>query len=523
VANPFDEAEKRVKGEQGGGGGGNPFDVAEQRIVGGAGGGGGAPPPGFWSQMALKGATAVPATIELGGLSIADIGKGALKGAASTISNVTSFAPRTSFLRNMSELLKKSGATTPTTPSQEAGFGAEQVGEFFLPIPGAAELDVARLATKSRFLKALYGASREFLRGSVIGTAQTGDVKKGLEAGAVATPFGAVAEGTRAFAKPLRESAEKTYARVLSPTTKPTKFLTQKILSDEGGVGRSLLDRRIMAFTERGMEKKLATRLAKATTDLEAEYAKLGPKAKVNVLPILDDIQEYAERKSVIPIDPAQQIHVGKATVAGKPGNVGSPELYESAQQVQMSILNELAPKMETASLDSVTALRRIYDLPLAKKAFFSGNIPSSVRDQMEKAGADAMRRAIASEHPSIAQVNAEYSFWKSAKDVMGAAIQRKTGQEGLLKRVMPRMTGAAVGGLVGYRQGGVTRGVEDALLVGAGYTVFEHILQSPAWRTVSAVGKNEVARMLAAGRGEAATTLAARLAARASVVRREQ
>ena len=403
----------------------------------------------------------------------------------------------------------------PIGPEGNIGKTGEQIGEFFLPVPGVAKLEAARVAAKSPFLKMLYGAGREFLQNAAISTAQTGSLKEGAKTGAVAAPFGAMGEATKALSGPLRESAEKTYARVLSPTTKPNKYLARKVLEEGGkGTGQSLLDRRVLAFTERGLERKLATKAAESEARLEDAYNTLGPNAKVKILPILDDIQKFAEEKAVAPIDVAQQAQRGSAQVGGRPGNIVNPELYRAAQNMQTAIIDRLAPLADTASLESVRKLRQVLDKPLSMKAMFSGKLPVTVQDQAEKVAADAIRREIAGQYPDIAKVNAEYSFWQAAKDVMSAAVERKTGQEGLLKRVMPRMAGAMAGGVLGYQHGGVSAGIEGAALVGLAYETLNHALTSPAWRTVSAVSKNEVARLLAKGEADKAAKLAARLTA---------
>jgi hypothetical protein len=78
-------------------------------------------------------------------------------------------------------------ALKPTTPSQEAGYGAEQVLEYFAPV--TPEFKAA--AGVGRLGKAAVGATREFLRGAAVGTAQTGSLKEGAETGAVGGVFGA--------------------------------------------------------------------------------------------------------------------------------------------------------------------------------------------------------------------------------------------------------------------------------------------------------------------------------------------
>jgi hypothetical protein len=76
----------------------------------------------------------------------------------------------------------------PTNPSQEAGYGAAQFLEFFVPT-GTGEIKAA--ASAPRWVKMLVGAGREAVDIGMKTFVQTQDPKKALKAAGIAAPFGA--------------------------------------------------------------------------------------------------------------------------------------------------------------------------------------------------------------------------------------------------------------------------------------------------------------------------------------------
>ena len=91
--------------------------------------------------------------------------------------------------KQQQESIARLGKTLqPTNPSQEAGYGAEQFLEFFVPT-GTGEIKAA--ASAPRWVKMLVGAGREALDIGMKTFAQTQDPEKALKAAGVAAPFGA--------------------------------------------------------------------------------------------------------------------------------------------------------------------------------------------------------------------------------------------------------------------------------------------------------------------------------------------
>ena len=90
------------------------------------------------------------------------------------------------------------------------------------------------------------------------------------------------------------------------------------------------------------------------------------------------------------------------------------------------------------------------------------------------------------------AKLNAEYSFWSNVEKVTGDTIQRRSGQEGALLPKLAGIGGAATGNIT---------------WAGAMYAL-GRVLQSPRWRTFSAIKKTQIANAMAAGNAATVTKL---------------
>jgi len=128
----------------------------------------------------------------------------------------------------------------------------------------------------------------------------------------------------------------------------------------------------------------------------------------------------------------------------------------------------------------------------------------ANVARAYEHAG-NAIRAELAKPYPDIAAINKEYSFWKNAADVTDATILRRVGQA----KPLGRQISTAIGGLVGTAAGAFTGDLAGAMVTAAVGAKTADMLQaaitSPAWRTVSAVSKDRLAKALATGNRGAA------------------
>jgi hypothetical protein len=196
------------------------------------------------------------------------------------------------------------------------------------------------------------------------------------------------------------------------------------------------------------------------------------PQAKqLNVQPVLDSLESYKQQGVVNGVKVDQ-------------------DLVRQATQLQR-VVEQLGPNVSYASLNRV---RQIWDAKVAKAGGYAGTTlaEGSKVDAMRE-GANAIRDELAKNRPDIAKLNAEYSFWSKVQQVTGDTIQRRSGQEGAL---MPKLAGI----------GGAATGHTP---MGAVMYALGKVIQSPRWRTFSAVKKTQIANAISAGDVATVTKLA--------------
>lgn len=318
---------------------------------------------------------------------------------------------------------------------------------------------------------------------------------------------------TRALARPLRTAAERTYAQVLAPGTKADKFLTaRKLLAPPG---RDLLQRRVMGLTEKGLHSRIARNLSTAEQNLDAAWNQLGPLHQQKLTPILDEIQDRAIKEATQPVGGTQFPTRGLGQ-----RRIIDADLYGAYQNIALKMIESMGPIADEASSFSLRKFRQILDNRV-KQSFTGGELSSAER-VAQRGATDAIRNVL-NQEPSIAAVNREYTFWRSAKDVFEHTNLRKVGQKGALKK-LAAAAGGGGGAVVGATGGGGIRGATEGYFIGKiAAQKLDEVLNSTAWKTVSAVSKNRIAELLAAGKGDQAAALATRAAAYSALRSREE
>jgi hypothetical protein len=445
--------------------------------------------PGFWTKAAASAAGTL--------LKMGEMGKGFVKEAANESKNLGDIA--------LDPVLKKTPPIPMSNEDQKSGGTAFQIGSAFTPV--GEEFTAAKVIPKaSIWLKGLYGAGKEALDVGVRNYAQTGDVKDSLKAAGIGAGFGAVGAMSHKAAPVLRRSAEKEYAEVLAPSGKADKFVTKNKLLKQPG--KDLLDRRVGALTEEGLKSKIDRRVTSLGDQLDKHWKSLGPQAQQKLIPILDDIQAQAVRAATEEVGPRQFPTPGLEN-----RRIMDQKLYDAYQHEAMTLLEHLGPRADEASSWSLRKVRQLMDKKV-KNSFRGAEITSEAAEA-KRASTDAVRRMINGGSVDMKALNAEISFWMNAQEVFGNTSMRRIGQKGTLEKLAGGLM-AAGGAAAGFHAGGARESIEFAILGRVAGQKLEQTLNSTAWKTVSAISKNEVARLLATGKGEQAAGLAARLTARA-------
>ncbi len=228
----------------------------------------------------------------------------------------------------------------------------------------------------------------------------------------------------------------------------------------------------LSALSRQGLQYKVEAKLAEATANLDgASDARLASQ-QVHTAPLVASLDAKIADLTAGPVD-ASQYPSSKGTptradqLAGttdRPANVTKPagqsvEPAPNAPQIATlrKIRNEIASLGPVAPYESVRRVRQAWD-QVAKVTYSPAVSPDFLAKQGEAVGASqgtgAIREALAAADPSTAAANADYSFYKTANDVLRATEETQRARPRVLRGVMARtggaMVGAESGGIVG-------------------------------------------------------------------------
>ena len=427
----------------------------------------------------------------------ANAGIGAIKSIGATVNNTSELGQRglqtiTSKLPGMPQTQTASlpdAVVKPTADvNQQAGFLGGQIGQAFaIPNVGidSAATDVANLANAGKAQPLVTGAAK------VIAQAGTGAVasklggatdKQALTAGAVS---GGLSAAGSLFSSALQKSAETSYSKALGATTKGNKALSDKVVP-------GLIDQNITALTRSSLYDKAAENVDKADTALSNAYNSLPQGTQSDWQPVLKTLQNQKDALTVN----------GVVLDNGK---------YNALHKIQTDLLQVAGGEAGVAKglavpVSDARAARQILDSAIKEKTSTFG-ITGAESDAVnaQKVAANAIRGQLATEHPDIAVLNKQFSFWKNVQDVVGATIQRTKGQSGLTGDLA-----AGAGAVIGGENGGGLGDIIGSSLVGK---LLASAIKSTAWRTTSAVAKSNLADVLSSGNVANAVVILQKLA----------
>jgi hypothetical protein len=247
------------------------------------------------------------------------------------------------------------------------------------------------------------------------------------------------------------------------------------------------------AWTREGLGAKFAAETDRLGKELEAEYARLDPIARTKLAPIYDDLGNWIKEHGFT-----------------KTGAVKDEQVVRAAYKKMKYIQDTLGPYLGEASPSTVQEVRQALDKYVYGE-WAATDEPSQAAGWVRKATTDAIRRALNDQNPSLAKINNEYHLFRSMADLMQHNITNEVGKfqfarnAGMIGRFL---MGATVGGASAH-QADPSAGPFE---LGTAAVIMGLAMESTGWRSISAVTKNKLADMIAAGQGPAAADLAARL-----------
>lgn len=281
----------------------------------------------------------------------------------------------------------------------------------------------------------------------------------------------------------LKGSAERSVAKAFGATEKGAKQEVAKITP-------RFLEKKVTALTRRSLQEKALTALDKTGELYDEAFKGMVPGRPVGAGSVKNILNTLEKAK-------AEFIVEGTKVVADK-----------SAIQ-NLTAMQGLIKKLgKNVSYESLKNLRQILDKGVvAGGKTFGRTLAENSKLYAQRQAANAIRNELGELLPSIAKINAEYSFWSSVSDIIGKTLERTKGQAQPLGRTILQ-SGTAAGGIAaGLNLLGILK--YPALVASL------HLLMtSTGWRTVSAITKNTLAKALASGSFDVVADIVGRLTA---------
>jgi len=366
----------------------------------------------------------------------------------------------------------------PTNTAQRVGYGAERLGEFFVPIAGPATkvLGASRLAAKAPVIAKNLPTIRRGLEGVSAGGLTLAQGGTPTEA-AISAGLSVALPGTdrmRKFtAETVKDSAEAGMARALGATKEVAK-------QEAADIAPEMLERGV-GGTRRSMLSQADTQVA----DIGREIGAV--------------VDAAAQSGSTVPVD--QFVMALRQSRIKSQGDVRMARAIPGTEKI-VSTLDELEQFAmgfgNNIPIDKAQAIKQVWADIVSKAGLYGPSAGAAPTDKAfafaYKEGADAMRSLIASESPTLDKLNKEFAFWKGLQNILVATKLRTQAQGGGL-------TATLVGGSGATAVGAATGSLPQAVVGGAVAGAVTRIVQSPIFRTrVSAPLKMALADALSSG-----------------------
>jgi hypothetical protein len=357
----------------------------------------------------------------------------------------------------------------PTNRAEQLGGVAEQVGEFFIPVGGvvggvARRMPALRAAapTMRRIVEPAYDAALTLAQGGSGGEALVSAALQGV------IPTAHRGAGV------ARESAEGSVARSLRPGTLEAKTEAARLAPEmlERGVGGS----------QGGMLREAQREVGRIGPQIGAEVTRRAQRgATVKTAEFLEDMKA-ARRES-------------QGGVEGITGAIyGTEPILAKLDKLEAFAIKQ----GDRIPIDHAQAIKKRWDDIVSKSGLYGPQADAAPTDRATawviREGANSMRRLISLESPTLAKLNAEFSFWKGLDDVLSATALRTQGQGAAMTRTL---TGGFGGAIVGSTTGSTFQG----FLGMAAFNTLARMLQSSRFRSqVAGPLKMKLADALSAG-----------------------
>jgi hypothetical protein len=267
--------------------------------------------------------------------------------------------------------------------------------------------------------------------------------------------------------------------RFLGPRGEEAKAIAQKVAPE-------LLERRTVALTRQGFADAVEQHLTDAAQALDDELTNVPSGYQLNKNGIVKALENAKSKLNLEVLD-----------VNGNPmpSTPQADAVLKFADGLK-TVVNNADP-----SFTNMRSVRQAWDTAIdAAKGF---NLPSDrLQVRIQKYGANAIREELAKATPDLGAVNREFSFWKNVQDLTETMVDR-------INLKPPARLAPSLGAITGFGAGGP----KGAAMGYAAMKALRGATESAGWQTMSAVGKNELAKAIMTGSPGAIVSAATRLA----------
>lgn len=398
---------------------------------------------------------------------VLDTGIGAAKGLGNTVFGLGKIVRDYTPVGRISDAIlpgafdQKPPEIVPQGTAQNIGYGAEQLGEFFVPTGAVGKV----------------GKAAEVAKSGALTLAQSGSpASAGVSAAITAAiPGGGVAKKA---AGALEAGAEKTMAQSLGATKEWAK-------SEAATLAPEMLKRGVKGSRD-AMLAEAKAKTADVGQKIGQEYASAaGQGATVSGDAVRAELEKAAEKIATTDAAGAAVPIEGTQRVAQKLAKLDK-------------FVESLGPDIP---VDKAAKVKQTWDAIVSKSGLYGPKATASATDNADawavREGSGAFRELL-NANPTIEALNKEYAFWKGLKGVLKETTRRTQAQGGGLVSAGMGGAGAVVGALSGDT---ASERTANAVIGGLAGRQLIKVIQSPAWRTtITGPMKQKLADALASG-----------------------
>lgn len=408
----------------------------------------------------------------------AEIGLGVGKGAIGTLYHIGRFVGAVPKNQDFEAALEGENA------AQTTGKVAENVAEF-IGGEGAVNVGLKAVGLAGKLANAGTAAriAAKVAKGAAVGggvtALQGGDAKTGAILGAAGGGVQGLVED--ALPAVLKAGADKSYARFLGAAGKADKIRTQDVIDEA---------------LKRGVKGSLG------------EVAATADASKAGAVQNLDDLYAAHAGERVPASDIAGALDDAKKEYAGINATNGKANIYGPEAKKAVKIISGLRKAIDGATDNAGTI--DVGELRTIRKAWYEivdgttnngyAGGAQTLTQKIHKQAAAAIADVLNTELPDVAAINKEYTFWKKLGTVANNTLLRRSSQE------VPMSERIVQGAITGA--GMVTGGPAGAIVKGEAARLLMKAARSGAWRSASAVWRNDLANAIAAGKGLRVTSM---------------